>query len=625
MTFVAEGLPAGANWSITLNGSAQNSTGTTIVFESPNGSYPVEIGAPSGYGAERISGPAAPSQHSVDIVGPSTFEVSFGPLEPLEFDETGLAPLESVWGITLRSGYGSAGPPTVTPSQYLGFPERSSGVAYDSGTGEMVVAIDTLSTIPFPTQPRLGEFGFLAEFSARTHVLDGLVPFYGAPGAITYDPAKAETFVAGGAPFQPRFLSVISDDSNTTVANLSVAAEGLAYDPQAGELFASAVESANGSLVVINDTTLTVIHELPLPAVPSGIVYDPGRDEVFVADGTNVSVFTASGAPQLEDTVRLPSTVFALAYDPARNEVFATDGANVSVISDRNDSVLATVALGSYVTGVAYDPDQAELFAADGGNVSVLSDTNDTVLATVALPTGFTSEGATFDPVAEDTILGTSAEGNLENVSVDAIGGLPDRVLAEYDFNNQTIGSLNLTVPPGTYTFSVDPVPSYAATPPSGAVTVEAHRVHQTITFVPLTYSVVFRADGLPLGTTWSVTLGGTTETTTNGTIVFLVPGGVDPFTVTPAPGYLASPSSGFVVVNGSGAFVQIDLTAVGPPGLGVGWLGLPAYDGVVLLIGVGSAVCVVVGSRRLPTGRRGNAGAPPRSSPSVEEGRGRP
>ncbi|MGI0133285.1 MAG: alkaline phosphatase family protein, partial [Thermoplasmata archaeon] len=72
ITFSETGLPSSSSWWVTLNGSTQHSTGTSIAFIHGNGTYPFTIGGPSGYSA-------APSNGSVLVRGSSvTVPVAFG-------------------------------------------------------------------------------------------------------------------------------------------------------------------------------------------------------------------------------------------------------------------------------------------------------------------------------------------------------------------------------------------------------------------------------------------------------------------------------------------------------------------------------------------------------------------
>lgn len=92
----------------------------------------------------------------------------------------------------------------------------------------------------------------------------------------------------------------------------------------------------------------------------------------------------------------------------------------------------------------------------------------------------------------------------------------------------------------------------------SGAITVNGD-YHPLITFK--LYQVTFAETGLPSGTSWSVTLGGITESSTTNTIVFFDPNGSYAFTVGAVMGYSTMHSSGAVIVSGHNAHRTIKWT----------------------------------------------------------------
>ena len=86
---------------------------------------------------------------------------------------------------------------------------------------------------------------------------------------------------------------------------------------------------------------------------------------------------------------------------------------------------------------------------------------------------------------------------------------------------------------------------------------------YQSSTPPPPTYTVTFTESGLPSGTSWSVTLGGSTKTSTTATITFSEPNGGYSFTVGTITGYSSSPSSGSITVNGANVNQAITFTAI--------------------------------------------------------------
>ena len=81
-------------------------------------------------------------------------------------------------------------------------------------------------------------------------------------------------------------------------------------------------------------------------------------------------------------------------------------------------------------------------------------------------------------------------------------------------------------------------------------------------------FPVLFDENGLPLGTTWSATLNGTTSVSMNTTISFTEPNGTYAFAVGLVPGYTANVTSGNVTVNGRGRMVSISFTSSTGPSI---------------------------------------------------------
>lgn len=94
--------------------------------------------------------------------------------------------------------------------------------------------------------------------------------------------------------------------------------------------------------------------------------------------------------------------------------------------------------------------------------------------------------------------------------------------------------------------------------------TQEGARQYQSVTFngnatmiqfrPPSNYPVTFSESGLGNQSSWSVTLNGTVERSIQPSIVFDEPNGTYDFTITASSQFVADPSSGILVVNGSPA-----------------------------------------------------------------------
>ncbi len=105
----------------------------------------------------------------------------------------------------------------------------------------------------------------------------------------------------------------------------------------------------------------------------------------------------------------------------------------------------------------------------------------------------------------------------------------------------------------GTYTFVVGSVTGYNANPSTGTVTVKGGVAQVPIMFTAkgiTTYQLNFTESGLPTGTSWSVSLNGTTQNSTASSIVFVEPKGNYTFVIPTVPTYHSSPSTGSVTLT---------------------------------------------------------------------------
>ena len=96
VSFSETGLPSGANWSVTLNGTMQSSlTGSNLTFREPNGTFFFMLGSFPNYSAK-------PSLGDVRVLGANTtVSVVFYPIYTVTFRESGL-PVGFEWNVTLN-------------------------------------------------------------------------------------------------------------------------------------------------------------------------------------------------------------------------------------------------------------------------------------------------------------------------------------------------------------------------------------------------------------------------------------------------------------------------------------------------------------------------------------------
>ena len=179
----------------------------------------------------------------------------------------------------------------------------------------------------------------------------------------------------------------------------------------------------------------------------------------------------------------------------------------------------------------------------------------------------------------------------------------------------------------GSYNYTVTAPTGYTASPSSGGVTVAGKAVSESVTFTKSQpppvygkYSVTFTESGLPSGASWSVTLNGSTQSSTAATITFSEANGSYSFTVGTVSGYTASPPSGTVKVNGASTGQAVTFTSSssskGKTNQTTGVLGLPGDEGYIVIGAIVVAVAIAVGV--LLMRRRRNT--PPRGGDGISE-----
>lgn len=152
--------------------------------------------------------------------------------------------------------------------------------------------------------------------------------------------------------------------------------------------------------------------------------------------------------------------------------------------------------------------------------------------------------------------------------------GLPSGTDWWVDFNGTTRWSNNSTMmfsaPNDSYAYQVAASPGYAPAPTNGSLTVHGPPGTQgniSVTFLPFptlpkTYRVMFTESGLANGTSWSLALNKTKQSSTSATISFNATDGRYPYTIDAVAGYtLSTPATGNVTVLNAAVNVSVNYT----------------------------------------------------------------
>lgn len=131
---------------------------------------------------------------------------------------------------------------------------------------------------------------------------------------------------------------------------------------------------------------------------------------------------------------------------------------------------------------------------------------------------------------------------------------------------NSTAGSISFAEPNGTFSYSVGAVPGYTVTPQTGSVMVSGSSVTKDLAWSEERFVITFLETGLPAGTSWSVTLQGSTVSSSTASINFTEAAGSYPYALAGVAGFRTNLWQGTVVVTNSNQTVRVGWTQVTYP-----------------------------------------------------------
>jgi hypothetical protein len=224
------------------------------------------------------------------------------------------------------------------------------------------------------------------------------------PTGMVYDSGKGEIFVSdlsdGG-------VFVINDSSYAIVATIGVetSAGKMAYDPALGEVFVA----NHNQVSVISDSTNKVVANISVSA--TSLVYDP-KGEVFAYNGNAISVISDSTNQVLTTITGITGGSTSIAYDSTKGEIFAG-----AVVSDNTNTVVAQLPAG--IGNIIYDSGRGEIIGTTSTGLDLFSDSSMVTTSTTTTTTSSSSSttSATTTSATQQTTTSTSKSGN---------GGVPE-------------------------------------------------------------------------------------------------------------------------------------------------------------------------------------------------------
>jgi YVTN family beta-propeller protein len=608
-TFTEAGLPSGSTWNVTLNGQIQSAVApSSIVFLEPNGTYPYTITGSFGWelvgasatGTVHVAG--APDRVAVPSIGVGTLP------DGIAYDASNgfvYTANDQSYNVTAINGSVDR---AVGPG--IGVGPNPNGIASDPSNGYLYVL-------------NFGSNNVTVINGATDTVVVPSIGVGTQPDGIAFDPSNGYVYVSN---YISNNVTVINGATDTVVVpsiGAGIEPDGIAYDPSNGYLYVANYNSNN--VTVINGATDTVV--VPSVGVGSGpyrIAYDSSNGYLYVTNYNTNNLTVINGAT---DQVVVPSigvgtAADGIAYDPLNGYLYVSNlfTNNVTVIDGATDQVVVpSIGVGTSPDEIVYDASNGFLYVANFGstNVTVINGNGWLVTHWKVAPrysvtlteTGLLSgtnwsatlNGSTVG--SNTTTIGFQEPNGSYAITIAAIPGwmtamyheivtvrgaptgvavpwiratssvtftetgLPSGTNWSVTVNGSTVSSNTTTImfqePNGSYATTIAAIAGWMTPMYREIVTVRGGPTGIVVPWTRATYSVTFAETGLPLRTSWSVTVNGSLTSSTTSTIGVSEANGTFDYSVGAVPGFTSAPTSGSVPIRGGPANLAITFTAV--------------------------------------------------------------
>jgi YVTN family beta-propeller protein len=471
----------------------------------------------------------------------------------------------------------------------------SVALAYDANSSDMLVG---------------GCGGVVRSIDTANESVGGPVAVGGSPASIAVDTSTGNPYV-------------LNWDTNS-VAVLTANGSGvLSLAKVGGWPTAITIDSSTGTAFVLSSTNVSVInltsHLLvgsidvgvneslvggfaQVAMTPQSILYNPTDQDVFVANSGNntVTVFSAH-TNRIVATIPVTNSPLALAWNNGTNEVYVACWGYLDVISGATLKVEENMSLGGNLPdGIAYVPSLHEVFvdnnaieSSSNPGITVVSVATNSTIGSIPLPSNASDTGQlVYDNRTGDVyVAGAGLLGlylsDQDDYIVDPstltlVGSIPvgtdpygiapetgsNYLLATAGYNG-TVSLIDETIGSATYsvTLPIGTLPQGVAFDPASSQAIVVDSGNDSVSYlVPRElYPVTFSETGLPNGTSWSVSLNGSMNTSTTNTTSFHEPNGTYPFEVGGVARYTITTPTGIVTVNGTNVTVAVHFTPTTP------------------------------------------------------------
>lgn len=534
--FYSSGLPSSSTYTVNLNSVVVSaSSSQQIDFYVDPGSYTYSYST-NAVGYSVSDGSTPPSGTFTATEGETiSYSVGYSDYYNLYFNETGLPP-GTEWTLNLSQGgtlldswlQSSSNPPPINlqygtysyviPSVGYYHPYPSSGTITMSSTVSDTVRFSEVApanySVTFNTQNISSSQEFWVIINGQNETGTGSISedlFNGTynytAGTTGYEDIRGTLFVSGAA--ESISLDFTKSPPKYTVQFTIEESSGNPIDLSQDSILFNGLNVSSGETIVIAGGE----YELSVGTITSGIFNSWSSDGYISITNSNAAVTTA--------------------------DVTSSGGIVMYVAPSSSTTTTYTLSLksgaGGYIT-YSYNSVSGTIYSGQSLTLTIDSGTSITLKAFPQSPDVFVSWQGTFGSSGSTLLIGIYENTQETAVFTDAIipvvfeesglaSGQSWSVTLNGKTNSSTTGSVEFTVAPGTYDYSIPQAGGDSAYPSSGSLSVNSQTTVD-VTFVPPgDYAINFHETGLPAGTVWWVDINGQQLKGSTATLQTVLPG----------------------------------------------------------------------------------------------------
>jgi YVTN family beta-propeller protein len=379
--------------------------------------------------------------------------------------------------------------------------------------------------------------------------------------------------------------------NNSIINSIGIGSEptDIAYDAFNHELYFS--ESGMNAVAVIGASG-KIVKNISVGNDPNGVLYDSYNNYVYVANTGSGTISIIAPDDSIMGNITFSSFIipkfnpYSIALDTYNGFLYVTttDSNLICLVNPLNDTIatsVPSVGSNSYsytsyaLSPIAFNPVNGDTYIACYGFGILVEDStgNGIILIKVpiALQVGYdpynqliyatTSSSSVCIINSQNEIIGNLTIGFPSNgISYDSsTGGM--LVIGEEGNNEMAVISSSNSL---TSVYAVGDFPMSVIYDTYNGNFYTVNKMDETLSILAKNFPVTFDESGLSSGTSWSATLNGKTESSTNDVITFSESNGTYPYSIGTVAGYVSSLHSGQVTINGSLVSLQITFTAIG-------------------------------------------------------------